>query len=743
MVENEWYEKAWDCMEREDYAQAKKYFEKALQEGVVEAYCSLGTLYFEGNGVKQDYKRAFEMYQKGAKAGDPYCMDNLGMCYFWGHGVETDLQKSAYYKEKAAKAGVVRAMYDLGLSYVRGYGVSQNIDKALYWLEKAAEEKFPLALETLGDLYFAGEDVKKDLEKSFNYYQQGVDIGDITSKLMISTFYERGLVVERDLEKAKNLCQEAYDWFYEQAVTEEDRDAQFRLGNIYFSGLPLIDIEQDYVQAAEWYKKAAENGLDTAQNNIGNMYALGIGVTLNYEKAFYWYSKAAERMDLDALCNMANCYYLGRGVEQDYFKAAEIHTKAANLGYANSQEVLGEMYLEGKGVEQNYTKAAYWFKESCENKERTAFGPLGDCYRKGYGVNKDEMMAFKLYQKGSEMDDLRSKVTMAECLIEGWGTKYNPDQAFLILEAVCNDEEGFRTNLVTMTMREEESGRVTLGNPLDEINLPYYAKAYYLLGKLYSCEDDGANGSKAIALLQMADRLGYENEEHPEQTARNLIEIIEEEQKKSLDVLNSYIEIRDVGKYTSKGRFDIYLHHADGTESKVRFGTNRRKFCYILMLLMISNKESMQGLMPRYFCYGRNRLISLAKITGLADDKGEEKWIEKFIYDESWGTDKLPRYTYNNVTYSNEVRKSSEFFKEVCNDDELELYNIKTTGGQDSIATIGINPEQVIIPDSLINYTKNLPSRNFMLGYKRVLQRPLNFEDTKRINPMQYEEWDE
>ena len=66
MAENEWFDKAWECMEKEDYAQAKEYFEKATAEGVAEAYCDLGNLYFEGNGIEKDYKKAFEMYLKGA-----------------------------------------------------------------------------------------------------------------------------------------------------------------------------------------------------------------------------------------------------------------------------------------------------------------------------------------------------------------------------------------------------------------------------------------------------------------------------------------------------------------------------------------------------------------------------------------------------------------------------------------------------------------------------------------------------
>ena len=749
MAENEWFEKAWECMDKEDYAQAKECFERAAKEGVIEAYCELGNLFFQGNGVEQNYKRAFEMYLKGAKGGDPVCMDNLGMCYFWGHGTEIDLQKAAFYNEKAAKAGIVRAMFDTGLNYVRGYGVSQNIDKAICWLEKAAMEDNTAALMELGNLYYTGEYVEKDLEKAFDYYKKGVELGDGRSKFCLSTFYEKGLVVEKDIEKAKNLCQEAYDWYYELAVTEDSDEAQFRMGCIYDSGLPLIGIDQDYSQAAEWYEKAAENGMDAAQNNLGLMYTHGVGVGQNYEKAFYWFSRAAEKMNLEAISNLGNCYYWGRGIEQDYNKAAEYHSKAAHLGYVNSQEVLGELYFDGKGVEQNYTQAAHWFKESCENGERSAFGPLGDCYSDGLGVEKDEKMAFKLYQTGAEMGDLQSKVSLAKCLIEGWGTSSDCKKASQILESVCNDEEEYREKLVTMTSREDETGRVFWEDPLDEYNLKYYAKAYYLLGILaYAGKGtEKSNPSIALALLRMADRLGYEDKEHPKQTARELINKIEGESQETTGVNDSYIEIRDLGKRGKMGRFDIYVHHADGTESNVRFGTDRRKFCYLLLLLLISNKDSVQGLMARFFCYGRERLVSLARISLLADEEGPEKWIEKFIYNEVVEKDddgkKHWTYEYANWMYSNELRKASDYFKEVCSDEELELYKTRSTGGRDSITSIAVSPEQIVIPDSLALYTKGLPTRDFMLMYKSVSRRSQDYSMAKKLNPNKYEEWDE
>ena len=53
MAELGWYDKALECMEKENYAQAKEYLEKALEEGEIEAYCDLGNLYF---GTRRRYR---------------------------------------------------------------------------------------------------------------------------------------------------------------------------------------------------------------------------------------------------------------------------------------------------------------------------------------------------------------------------------------------------------------------------------------------------------------------------------------------------------------------------------------------------------------------------------------------------------------------------------------------------------------------------------------------------------------
>ena len=61
-------------------------------------------------------------------------------------------------------------------------------------------------------------------------------------------------------------------------------------------------------------------------------------------------------------------------------------------------------------------------------------------------------------------------MSMAECLIEGWGTKCNYELAFKILTTICNEEENYRENLVTVTSRDNEKGVTFFEAPLDENN---------------------------------------------------------------------------------------------------------------------------------------------------------------------------------------------------------------------------------------------------------------------------------
>ena len=68
--------------------------------------------------------------------------------------------------------------------------------------------------------------------------------------------------------------------------------AQYNLGTMYRKG---DGVKQDYKEAVEWYRKAAEQGLANAQYNLGLMYAKGQGAPTDFAAALKWLQLAAER----------------------------------------------------------------------------------------------------------------------------------------------------------------------------------------------------------------------------------------------------------------------------------------------------------------------------------------------------------------------------------------------------------------------------------------------------------------
>ena len=65
----------------------------------------------------------------------------------------------------------------------------------------------------------------------------------------------------------------------------DNPDAHYNLGVMYQNGL---GIQSDAVEAAQWYRRAADQGLADAQFNLGEMYASGEGVPRDYTVAHMW-----------------------------------------------------------------------------------------------------------------------------------------------------------------------------------------------------------------------------------------------------------------------------------------------------------------------------------------------------------------------------------------------------------------------------------------------------------------------
>jgi Sel1 repeat protein len=76
-----------------------------------------------------------------------------------------------------------------------------------------------------------------------------------------------------------------------KAAERGDAEAQNHIGWVYDVGLGM---ESDYTEAFKWFVMAAEQGLAIAQANVGEYYEFGKGVPKDLEQAVVWYQKAAE-----------------------------------------------------------------------------------------------------------------------------------------------------------------------------------------------------------------------------------------------------------------------------------------------------------------------------------------------------------------------------------------------------------------------------------------------------------------
>ncbi|MCR5039085.1 MAG: sel1 repeat family protein, partial [Bacteroidales bacterium] len=54
-------------------------------------------------------------------------------------------------------------------------------------------------------------------------------------------------------------------------------------------------VEQDFTEAARWYRMAADKGDPIAQLSLGLLYEEGNGVPENHAEAAKWYRQAAEQ----------------------------------------------------------------------------------------------------------------------------------------------------------------------------------------------------------------------------------------------------------------------------------------------------------------------------------------------------------------------------------------------------------------------------------------------------------------
>ena len=258
---------------------------------------------------KEEYTKAVELFTKAAEQGHPEAQWSLGSCYYDGNGVEEDIFEAVKWYRKSAEQGFADAQYSLGYCYENGEGVRANIIEAVKWYKKSAEQGNAGAQCNLGVCYENGEGVEKNIKEAVKWYKKAAEQGNEFAQCNLGICYEYGEGVETN-------DAEAVKW-YLKAAEQGNAQAQCNLACKYFSG---EGVKQSYTEAVKWYRKAAEQDYADAQYYLGTCYEDGDGVEENLNEAIKWYKKAAEQEHEEAIEKLEE---LENDCEEDDFDSEE------------------------------------------------------------------------------------------------------------------------------------------------------------------------------------------------------------------------------------------------------------------------------------------------------------------------------------------------------------------------------------------------------------------------------------
>ena len=123
-----------------------------------------------------------------------------------------------------------------------------------------------------------------------------------------------------------------------------------------------VGFERDDADAANWFRRAAEQGLADAQFNLGLMYYTGEGVEHDDEVAFRWFDSAAAQGHAKAQFNLGALYANGHGVAADLAECYRLWLVASMQGEPNAHANLGVMRdkISTKEAEEAQVAAVNW-----------------------------------------------------------------------------------------------------------------------------------------------------------------------------------------------------------------------------------------------------------------------------------------------------------------------------------------------------------------------------------------------
>lgn len=257
-----------------DYEKAFTYCKAAASGGHADAEHLLALMYESGLGTKPDFEQAYIYETRAALHGSVEASYQSGIMSENGIGTEPDMEKAKEYYESAATLGHDGAAFKLGYFYENGIGTKRDYFQALTWYTTAANNGNTSAMVALGRMYQNGNGTPTNHEEAFFWYQKAAEEPNLEAYFNLGLAYVKGIGTKVDIKKAQE--------YFTIVAASGYAPAEYELGLIYFQ-------MEKYDLAANWFKKALNQGHSFSAAYLGFMAAKGLGEnTSNYMAYFYF-----------------------------------------------------------------------------------------------------------------------------------------------------------------------------------------------------------------------------------------------------------------------------------------------------------------------------------------------------------------------------------------------------------------------------------------------------------------------
>ena len=164
-------------------------------------------------------------------------------------------------------------LFDKGMNALMGSGVTRSDLDAIEYFHRSAELGFAPSQVVLGYLLETGRGGAVNLREAFDWYKKAAQQDDPLAQWLAGRMIYGGSIPGRDLNEASG--------FFQSAADHGNAFGEYLLGQVKLE-------RQDYSSASAWFRKAAEQGLPQAQEQLAKLLRDGQGVAVDKSQAYVW-----------------------------------------------------------------------------------------------------------------------------------------------------------------------------------------------------------------------------------------------------------------------------------------------------------------------------------------------------------------------------------------------------------------------------------------------------------------------